>query len=547
MTKLVDPDSLNVGTELTLDTGAKTITLNVAGNLVAKDGVTLQALYSKLILLWETAAYNKYPFPMYVIDAKSGQYQFGTDGGGYNGWKPADDATRTYLRDGGWSEYSAAGVLNRQYVGIVSLGDVNSGAQIYYQRASADAASDFTFDDEVNEGIQVYGDATNGNFDKRSFFKGFVRESGYKYKDSVLADTGQTATGAYTVNLLLSNEADLDIAANDATVATTEPYTEIGIKYFSGAYSKDVDTAGVPRSFGIVVDVGTHSGIDGSMSAAGSTLTSAAGGIVGADYAGGTLIVHEGTNKGTYTISGTPSGTVVTITGTFAAAESNSSFTLRRATPVVATLAQIYTKIQYLLRQDSDIDDTGGTVNGKTASLLLNFVGPDLKCGFFVPTNPNGGGSGVLVEGIRDADLNSITFYDNAAATRIYPYASAGALNFNSFLTGGGTGYYRMYFTNDDAGDNLGYDYGTANAVTVNDKDGNPIAGVIAAGSISFSYDYSNNVQRGAASAGDDAPVTIVAGNKGVAKPVVATGTIGQSKALSFTLTAEQDRAYANP
>lgn len=48
---------------------------------------------------------------MYTIDAKSGQFQLGTDGNTYNGWKPANDTTRQALRDGGWSEFSSAGVL----------------------------------------------------------------------------------------------------------------------------------------------------------------------------------------------------------------------------------------------------------------------------------------------------------------------------------------------------------------------------------------------------------------------------------------------------
>ena len=183
-------------------------------------------------------------------------------------------------------------------------------------------------------------------------------------------------------------------------------------------------------------------------------------------------------------------------------------------------------------------------MTGKTAGLLLNFVGDALKCGFYTPANPNGGGSGVFVAGISANDLNSITFYDNTGATREYPYAAAGTLNFNSFLTSGGTGYFRMYFTNDDAGDNLGYDYGTANAITVNDKDAVAIAGAITGASMAFTFDYDGNIQRGAASAGEDAPVTIVAGNKGVAKPVVATGTISRSKGISISLVAEQDRAY---
>jgi hypothetical protein len=538
MAKITDPDDIDVGTELTLDTAASTFTLNVAGSLVAKDGVTLQALYSKFVDLWTTASYNKFEFPMYAIDALSGQFQFGTDGQTFSGWKPADDATRQMLRDGGWSEYSNAGVLNRQYTGIVSLGNVSAGAQLYFQRDAADAATDFTFDDEVNEGIQVYGDASNGNFDKRTFFKGFVREYGQKYKDSVLADTGKTATGAYIVNMLLSNEDDLDITADDTDVSTLSPYTEINVKYFDGAYTKDVDST-TDRNFGIVIDVGTHSGIDGSCSSGGSTFTSADGGIDLTDYDGGTLTIHEGSNAGIYPINGTNATTVTLTTGTFANTVSNQSFTLQRATPVVATLQQIYTKVQYLLRQDANINTAAGTVNGKTASLLLNFVGPQLICGFYAPTNAQGGGSGVMVEGIRDADLNSITFYDNTATAREYPFASAGLLNFNAVLTAGGTSYYRMYFL-DLSGSN---DYGLTGAVTVNDADGNPIQGTITGSSISFTFDYDGNTQ-GGRTPGTDADVVIVAGNAGSAKPVVATGTITESKAISISLVAEQDRAY---
>lgn len=390
---------------------------------------------------------------MYAIDAKSGQFQFGTDGGSYNGWKPSGDTTRQMLRDGGWSEYSNAGVLNRQYVGIVSLGDVNTGAQLYYQRDAADAPSNFTFTDEVNEGIQVFGDSGNGNFDKRVYFKGFVREYAKKYKTSTLADTGQTTTGAFTVNLLLSNEDDLKITDNDTAVGANTPYTGITVEFFGSNQMKTIGSGSYP--FRKII---------------------------------------EGNN---------------------------------------ATLEQIYTKMQYLLRQSGDIDSGGGTVTGKTADEFCYFVGDTLYTTL-----------GVFIENIQANDLNRIVFVDQNGVQRTYPYAAAGILNFNSFLSSGSTGYFRMYFTNDDAGDNLGYDYGTANAITVNDKDGNPIAGTINAASISFTYDYDGNIQRGAASAGDDAPITIVAGNKGVAKPVVATGTISRSKGISISLVAEQDRAY---
>ena len=444
MAKIIDGDNLVVGTEITIDTTAKTFTLNEAGNLVYKDGVTLQALYSKFIKLWETAAYNRYPFPMYVIDAKSGQWNFGTDGGTFNGWKPADDTTRQALRDGGWNEYLADGTLDRQYVGIVSLGDVNTGAQLYYQRDAADAPTNFTFDDEVNEGILVY---QNGVLDKRTYFKAFVREQGKKYKSSTLADTGQSGTGAYTVNVLLSNETDLKITHDDTTVSTAAPYTGIDVTYFDSDQTKTIGAGSYP--FRVIIN---------------------------------------GNN---------------------------------------ATLEQIYEKCQYLLRQNSDIDAGAGDVTGQTANDLCYFVGDTL-----VTTQ------GVFIENIQSNDVNRIELYDQNNVKRTYPYVAAGTLSFNSYLASGGTGVYVMYHADTVTGD-----YGTADAIIVKDGNNNDITGTISSSSIGFTFDYDGNVQ-GERTAGTDAPVVIFALNKGVSKPVVATGTISRAKGLSFSLVAEQDRAY---
>lgn len=448
MAKITSPSQLNVGTELTLDTALNTFTLNVAGNYVAKDGVTLQALYSKFVSLWETTAYNKFEFPMYAIDALSGQFQFGTDGQTFSGWKPSNDATRQGLRDGGWSEFSSAGALNRQYVGIVSLGDVNTGAQLYYQKTNGGGSSNFAFVDEVNEGIQVLGDASNGNFDSRTYFKGYVREQGKKYKDSILADTGKTSTGANIVNLLLSNEDDLKIQDSDVNVAANAPYTSIDVEYFGTDQNRTI--GGVSYPFRTIID---------------------------------------GAN---------------------------------------ATAEQIYTKIQYLLRQATDIDSGAGSVIGKTANLLLNFVGDTL-----ITT------TGVYIDNYNANDVNRLVFTDKNGVTRTEPFTATGTLNFNSFLTSGGTGYYRMYFT-DLSGVQ---DYGLSGAITVNNASAVGIFGTITSGSIPFTFAYDSNTQ-GGRTAGTDAQVTVVAGNKGSAKPVVTNYTISRATGQGISLVAENDRAY---
>lgn len=450
MPKIVSRSGLNVGTELTIDEAAKTFTLNTAGNLVAKDGVTLQALYSKFVELWATPSYQDSPFPMYAIDALSGQFQFGTDGATFNGWKPANDTTRQMLRDGGWSEYNAAGQLARQYVGIVGLGTVSAGAQLYYQKVLDGTASNFTFTDQCNEGIQVYGDATNGNFDSRVYFKSYVREYGKKYKDSVLADTGKTSTGAFLVNMLLSNEDDLKIQANDAAM-TGAPYNGITVSYYTANQTRLI--GGTNRNFKIIIN---------------------------------------GNN---------------------------------------ATLEQIYTKIQYLLRQPTNINASGtaGVKTGKIQNELLRFVGDTLVTS-----------QSVYIDNIQPADSNRIEFYDDSNTLRTNPYTAAGTMTFNAPLQGAGSSYRLIFTTLPGAGN----DFGESGAVTVNDASGTPIAGTISGASISFTFDYDGNVQ-GGRTAGTDAAVTLIGIRPGSGKYVAASGILTRSKSIALSLVAETDRVYA--
>jgi len=253
MAMIIDPDSLNVGTELTITPAAKTFRLNVAGNLVAKDGCDGRALYSKFIELWETVAYNKYDFPFYVVgDPRAGMFAIGYDGATYNGWKPEDDATRQYIRNIGWAEYSSAGVLARVYVGgVVGASGAPSGAQMYYKKEAAGSPINFAYTDAPNQAIQVFGDATNGNFDHRAFFKVFCREYGVTFDDTVLADIFETATGPYKLGFAINVSPDTKLtellgsvqAAADAAMAGA-PYTGITIGYYSAGQSRTVDAPG---------------------------------------------------------------------------------------------------------------------------------------------------------------------------------------------------------------------------------------------------------------------------------------------------------------
>ena len=457
MAKLTSKSQLTEGVNIVINEPARTIQLLQAGGLVFKDGVTMQAVYSFLVDAWATPAKQDSPFPAYALDNLSGQYQLGTDGTSFSGWTFADDATRNSIRDAGWSEYSAAGVLLQQFSGFVGLGAVNTGAQPYYHLNATDAPTDFPFADQFNVGVKVFGDATHGSFDKRTYAKTFCREYGKKFKSSVLADTGATATGANKQNFLISNEDDLKIlgllgavqATGDAAMAGA-PYSGISVGYYTANQTRMVNS--VSCNFKIII-------------------------------------------------------------------EGNG-----------ATLEQIYAKVQYLLRQATDINvgGTAGAKIGKIQSDLLAFVGDTLVTS-----------QSVYVDNIQTADSNRIEFYDDSNTKRTNPYTAAGTMNFNSVLVGAGSSYRLMYTAPAGAGN----DFGEAGAITVKNSANADITGTISASSIGFDFDYDGSTAGG--TAGTDKAVTLIGIKPGTGKYAVATGTLTRSKGISLSLVAETDRVYS--
>lgn len=460
MPKITSKAQLNVGTEIVINEPARTIQLVQAGNLVFKDGVTLQAVYSKLVDLWATATYQDSPFPMYAIDALSGQFQIGTDGANANGWTWADTNTRNALRDGGWAEFtgtSGAGTKVAEYCGFVGLGTITPATTVqpYYHLATTDAPTNFPFTDQFNIGIKVYD---NVSLDKRTYAKAFVREYGKKFKSSVLSDTGSSGTGPFKQNFLVSNEDDLKITnllgSNQATADAAmsgAPYNGITVAYYTANQTRTI--AGVSRDFKIII-------------------------------------------------------------------EGNGG-----------TLEQIYAKVQYLLRQGTDINTggTAGTKIGKIQDELLRFVGDTLVTS-----------QSVYIDDVLPADSNRVEFYDDTNTLRVNNYTAAGTLEFNSVLVGAGSSYRLLYTSPPGAGN----DYGEAGAITVNNAAGTPITGTISSGVIPFDFDWNGNTQGGYAGS-TERPVTLIAIRPGFGKFAAATGTITQSKSIKLSVVAEQDRVYA--
>lgn len=127
-----------------------------------------------------------------------------------------------------------------------------------------------------------------------------------------------------------------------------------------------------------------------------------------------------------------------------------------------------------------------------------------------------------------------------------FPFVSTLTLNFNPNLTDDTDAIFRVFFTNDDAGDNTGRDFGTKDALLVQDSTPANISGTVSASSLQFSYAYDSNVQRGNASSGVDVPITVVAIGANTAQYVSAAATI-QRADLTVSLVAPLERNYANP
>lgn len=233
MAKLVDPDDLNQGVEVTITPGVSgSIKLNPgSGNLIYADGVTGQCVYSFLKEEWKTDDnLIKFPFPMIAITEE--QFEL------IDNWNWDDQTTKNTVRDAGWSYKNTAGVSREEYMNLTTLGSfLNSGTDTaYYVQSTPTSAGtpvDTVFPGEVNQAIQIFGGVNYGNFDYRDSFVIYLREyaSTYDIYD-LLTEQNLTALTYKKYALPLSNAQDIKITHTDAKIASGANYQNIDISYY---------------------------------------------------------------------------------------------------------------------------------------------------------------------------------------------------------------------------------------------------------------------------------------------------------------------------
>jgi hypothetical protein len=177
-----------------------------------------------------------------------------------NGWRPGNDATRNLFRSAGWAERNGANTIVREYANITTLGSFGASEQAYYSNQSG-VASNFVYTGPVNEGVQIYGGVSDGNFNRRSSFTSFLRIQGKTYDSYDLLTAQNLSSLTYKkYGVPLSNSTDLKINETDNDIDTTTPFTQMSVTYYStaqvtsgGSGLPDV-LAGGQYSFGVVID-----------------------------------------------------------------------------------------------------------------------------------------------------------------------------------------------------------------------------------------------------------------------------------------------------
>jgi hypothetical protein len=233
MAKIVDPDDLNQGVEVTITPGASgTITLNPgSGNLIYADGATGQAVYSFMKEEWKTDAnLIKFPFPLIAITEE--QFEL------IDAWNWGDQTTKNAIRDAGWALKNAAGVSREEYMNVTTLGAFqDSGADLaYYVQAtpaSAATPTDMVFVGEVNQAVKIFGNSAYGNFDYRDLFIIYLREEAKIYSSyDLLTEQNLTALTYKKYAMPLANALDIKVTHTDAQVASGANYQNVDVSYY---------------------------------------------------------------------------------------------------------------------------------------------------------------------------------------------------------------------------------------------------------------------------------------------------------------------------
>jgi hypothetical protein len=187
--------------------------------------------------------------------------------------------------------------------------------------------------------------------------------------------------------------------------------------------------------------------------------------------------------------------------------------------------SECYEYVQYQLRLTTDIDNGPLESRGDVTDLLMEYAAPIGK------------GLNMFIDDLDANDTNNVTFDDAGSVNRAFSFVSAGTIQHNTNLVSDtGPAVVRMFFDTTPSGN-----FGSKDAVLVNDASDSPISYNVSGASKSFTF---NNTQ-GGRSAGTNADIVIVAIGLDKAQYVLFEGTITRTTGLTFNLVSALERNYS--
>lgn len=530
-------------------------------------GVDLQALYSFIKEMWKSETdLIKYAFPMEAITAE--QFEF------KNGWrltKAADTPlvdSISYIRNGGWAERDINNTIQFEYMGVITLGNIESNHRVYYAFDDDTAKTDFTYDGRVNEPVLVY---TNGGANERSkVMTVFIRSApegtsgnvtGFTFDQATTTDIGVSTISTQVYRFPLAEGVDSNISLLDAEI-TGGVFADMRIEYYASPGETITDT-GTSFTVGVVIDSNIDDGVTVPTLSqiyqwvqlrlrSASDINTSPGNEVGVHYGlladplvefvGATLkTVRQSDGDGVF-IEGVGNDfrnnvEFISDAGVAQAYPFTVSVTLNFNDNLIndanAKYFLFYTNIT-----EVSPDAEFGTANAVLVTEKDDAVSPDPEVtGFlhdidFTPTTGErtGTSNGSATSG------GFVFTYDGT------PDWTADDLIGEVLVISSGNNAGR-YFITDNDGTTITVDTAfdvTDAAMSWELKQKNTL------GSYNFVYDYTGNTD-GGRTAGTNADITLVALGLNNAQYATATGTIEQANTASVTITAALERNYNDP
>lgn len=191
----VASSGLTYTTDTTATVGTKLFTLRIAS--------TVQNWYSHMVEVWiAQAAFANVEFPLSTNGPNSITLGLGWE---WRGWTTAgtgvSNTSLALLSRDGMRYVNTSGVTTASWAAILSAG-VSAGMRVRYQQSDGGTTNDAAATGNIDQLIQIYGDASHGNFDRTGYLVAKVQEMGYDQAEvDVVAQYGTLEDQLYVIAL----------------------------------------------------------------------------------------------------------------------------------------------------------------------------------------------------------------------------------------------------------------------------------------------------------------------------------------------------------